>query len=133
MGMESDDRNVYIKRGRRYIPFGMRVMNYLPDGIWYIRHYDNSYGTTNIDHYLSGLYKVGELPEAIDIPRLCSLHTYCEYVMSSPEFKELMDNHSYSFQELTSKIVALVVKLNDTIKKRQDDDRKRLKGLSTSL
>lgn len=118
----SNDDNVYIKRGGKYIPIGLRCHNYIPDGIWYVRHFDNSYGHTNIDHYLSGLYKVGELPEAIDIPKLCSMHTYCEYVMNSPEFKELMDKHQYSFQELTAKIVALVVKLNDTIKEKTKKD-----------
>ena len=56
----SSDDNVYIKRGRKYVPFGLRYNEgYLPDGIWYVRHFDNSYGHTNVDHYLSGLYKVG--------------------------------------------------------------------------
>lgn len=115
--MKDTDNNVYIKRGTKYTPFGLRYdEQYLPDGIWYVRHYDHSYGTTNIDHYLSGLYKVGELPEMIDIPKLCSMHTYVEYVMASPEFKKIMDSHQYSFLELTAKITALVVNLNEKIK-----------------
>ena len=118
----SNDDNVYIKRGRKYIPIGLSCHNYIPDGIWYVRHYDGSYGITNIDHYLSGLYKVGELPDAIDIPKLCSMHTYCEYIMKSPEFQELVNKGSYSFQELTSKIVALVVNLNDSIKEKIKKD-----------
>lgn len=110
--------NVYFKRGNKYVPFGLHYNEqYLPDGIWYVRHYDHSYGHTNIDHYLSGLYKVGEAPEYIDIPKLCSIHTYVEYVMASPEFKEIMNNQRYSFLELTTKITALVVKLNETLKK----------------
>lgn len=122
MAASSDD-NVYIKRGKRYIPIGLSYTErYLPDGIWYVRHYDGSYGQTNVDHYLSGLYKVGELPKAIDVPKLCSMHTYCEYVMNSPEFRELMDKGTYSFQELTAKIVALVVNLNDTIKEKVKKD-----------
>ena len=121
MAASSDD-NVYIKRGKRYIPIGLYTERYLPDGIWYVRHYDGSYGQTNVDHYLSGLYKVGELPKAIDVPKLCSMHTYCEYVMNSPEFRELMDKGTYSFQELTAKIVALVVNLNDTIKEKVKKD-----------
>ena len=130
----NDDNNVYIKRGRKYVPFGLRYNEqYLPDGIWYVRHYDGSYGHTNIDHYLSGLYKVGELPEIIDVPKLCSMHTYCEYVINSPEFKELMDKGSYSFQELTAKIVSLVVNLNETLKKKANDDSKRLKGDTSSF
>lgn len=115
--MADIDDNVYIKRDKKYVPFGLRYdQNYLPDGIWYVRHYDHSYGHTNVDHYLSGLYKVGDTPEPIDIPKLCSIHTYVEYVMASPEFKKIMDSHQYSFLELTAKITALVVNLNEKIK-----------------
>lgn len=129
--MRDTDNNVYVKRGTRYTPFGLRYNEqYLPDGIWYVRHYDHSCGHTNVDHYLSGLYKVGECPEAIDIPKLCSIHTYVEYVMASPEFKKIMDSHHYSFLELTAKITALVVNLNERIK---DDDSKRTKGDSHPL
>lgn len=118
--MSGRDDNVYYKEGRKYRPFGMRYgENYLPDGIWYVRHTDHSYGVTNVDHYLRGLYKVGDGPEFLDIPRLCSMHSYTEYVMASPEFKELMSKGSYSFMELTAKIVALVVRLNKTLKDKE--------------
>lgn len=118
------DDNVYYKKGKRYVPFGMRYYeNYLPDGIWYVRHKEHSYGTANVDHYLQGLYKVGDPPEVIDIPRLCSMHSYTEYVMASPEFEELMHKGSYSFLELTAKIVALVVKLNQTLKDKEKEEK----------
>lgn len=130
----SNDDNVYIKRGRKYVPFGLRCHeNYLPDGIWYVRHTDYSYGCTNVDHYLSGLYRVGDLPEYVDVPKLCSIHSYVEYVMNSPEFKEIMNKGSYSFQELVSKITALILKLNKTLKAKDNDDNKRLKGDSDTL
>ena len=120
--MPSHEDNVYFKRGKKYVPFGLRYdQNYLPDGIWYVRHYDHSFGHTNINHYLSGLYKVGEAPKCIDIPKLCSMHTYTEYVMASPEFREIMDKGYYSFQEITAKIVALVIKLNETLKDKEKD------------
>lgn len=120
--MPSSDDNVYFKRGKRYVPFGLRYdQNYLPDGIWYVRHFDHSYGHTNVDHYLSGMYKVGEIPDYIDIPKLCSIHSYTEYVMASPEFKKIIDSGRYSLMELTSKIVALVVKLNETLKDKEKD------------
>lgn len=128
----TNDDNVYVKRGNRYTPFGLCYKeHYLPDGIWFVRHYDHSYGTTNVDHYLSGLYKVGETPEIIDIPKLCSMHSYVEYVMASPEFKKIMDSSGhYSFLELTAKITALVVNLNERIK---NDDSKRLEEHLDSL
>lgn len=130
----SNDDNVYIKRGRKYIPFGMRCNeHYLPDGIWYVRHFDSSYGHTNVDHYLSGLYRVGDVPEPIDVPKLCSIHSYVEYVMNSPEFKEIMNKGSYSFQELVSKITALILKLNKTLKAKENDDNKRFEGPPSSF
>ena len=116
MSASSDD-NVYIKRGNRYIPFGRRYdEHYLPDGIWYVHHDEHSHGHTNADHYLAGLFKVGNAPEPIDIPELCSMSSYVNYVLASNEFKEIMDSGQYSFLQLTAKIVALVVKLNKTLK-----------------
>ena len=123
----SNDDNVYIKRGRKYIPIGLSCHNYIPDGIWYVRHFDNSYGHTNVDHYLSGLYKVGDVPEYPDIPQLCGLHSYVEYVLNSPEFKQIMDSGTYSWQVLVSKITALIFRLNKILKDKENDDNKRPK------
>ena len=118
----SSDGNIYYKKGKRYVPFGLKYnQNYLPDGIWYVRHFDHSYGYSNVNHYLSGMYKVGEMPDYIDIPKLCSMHSYTEYVLESPEFKEIMDSGKYSFIDLTAKIVALVVELNQTLKNKEKD------------
>jgi len=122
----SSDNNVYIKRGRKYVPFGVKHdEHYLPDGIWYVRHSDSSYGITNVDHYLSGLYKVGDPPGFVDVPKLCSIHSYVEYVMNSKEFREIMDRGNYSFQELTAKITALILNLNKILKSKENDDNKR--------
>lgn len=130
----NDDNNVYIKRGKKYVPFGRRYdEQYLPDGIWFVRHDEKSFGAANVDHYLSGLYKVGDKPGYIDVPQLCSIHSYVEYVMASPEFREIMDKGSYSFQELVSKITALILKLNKTLKARDNDDNKGIKRHSGSF
>lgn len=121
----STDDNVYIKRGTRYTPFGLRYNErYLPDGIWYVHHREHSYGHTNVDHYLSGLFKVGEDPKTIDIPKLCSMQTYVDYVLHHPEMQKLMDSSQFSFMELVSKIVALVVNLNDEIHERAHDNQR---------
>lgn len=114
----SSDNNVYIKSGRKYVPFGIRYdQKYLPDGIWFVRHYDHSIGTANADHYLRGLFKVGDAPGVVDIPRLCSMQTYVDYVLQNEEFKKLISNErGVSLLDLTAKITALVVKLNDSIK-----------------
>ena len=126
--MDSDN-NVYIKQGRKYIPFGRRYQeNYLSNGIWYVHHNEHSVSHTNVDRYLSGIYKVGETPDYIDIPKLCSMQRYVDYVLASPEFREILDSGHYSLLDITAKIVALVVNLNKTIKeKKSNDDNKRSK------
>ena len=128
----SNDDNVYVKRGNKYVPFGVRYdEQYLPDGIWYVHHKEHSHGHTNVDHYLSGLFKVGEDPKVVDIPKLCSMQTYVDYVLTSPEMKKIMSNDGYySFLDLVSKITALVVNLNERIK---NDDSKGTKGDSHPL
>lgn len=114
----STDNNVYIKTGNRYVPFGRRYgENYLPDGIWYIHHDEHSVRTTNVDRYLGGLFKIGDDPnEIIDIPQLCKMTTYVDYVLTHPEFRKIVESSQFSFLEATAKIVALVVKLNKTLK-----------------
>lgn len=121
--MNSNDSNVYIKRGKRYIPFG-RYYNekYLPDGIWYVHHDEHSMGHTNADHYLSGLYKVGD-PEIINIQKICGLHNYTEYILNSQEFHKIMDSGHYSYQELVSKIVALVFDYNERYQKQKENEK----------
>lgn len=130
----TNDDNVYIKRNKRYIPFGRKINeNYLPDGIWFVRHSEYSIGTTNVDHYLRDVFKVGEKPNFIDIPKLCAMQEYVDYVITSPAFKKIIEEGKYSFYDLTAKIVALVVNLNDTINKKRNDDNKRFTGNSNSL
>ena len=112
--------NVYIKVGNKYKPLGI-TYDYLPDGIWYIRHTENSHKSTRSD-YLEGIYKVGERPNPIDIPQLCRIEDYVEYVLESKEFNNIINNdRGLSFRELAGKIVYLVLELN---KKYQEDVKK---------
>jgi hypothetical protein len=115
--MESSNNNVYIKRGRKYIPFGSRYdERYLPDGIWFVHHNEYSHGHTNVDHYLEGLFRVGDSPKVIDVPKLCSMKKYVDYVLESKEMRDIMDSGRFSYLELVSKITALVVELNEKVK-----------------
>lgn len=125
----SNDNNVYVKRGNKYVPFGVRFdEQYLPDGIWYVHHSKHSLGHTNVDHYLEGLFRVGDTPKILDVPKLCSMQTYIDYVLVSPEMQKIMYKENFSYYELVAKITALVVNLNDTIKGKSNDDNKRPKG-----
>lgn len=117
-----EDNNVYVKKGRKYVPFGMRYNeNYLPDGIWFVHHDECSCGHTNVDHYMSGLFKVGDKPELTDVPQLCKKYTYADYILSHPEFKEAIEK-PISIHDIVCKVVALIFDLNKSVEEYKDDD-----------
>ena len=110
------DDNVYrcvtTPSGRKkYIPFGLIYdENYLPDGIWYVRHRDGMYGTASIS-WLQNMYKVGE-SSIKDFPKLCGMFDYAEYVLNHPEFKEMIEK-PVSLSDIVNKTVALIVDKNN--------------------
>lgn len=114
------DNNVYRKVGRKYEPFGYCYKeDYLTDGIWYVRHGDYSRSLTNAN-YLSGIFKVGEDPGYPNIPKICSMQKYVDYVLRSPEMNEILDSGRFSWQEMVSKIVALVIDLNEKLEYKKE-------------
>lgn len=116
-----EDDNVYIKKDNgRYEAVGIRYAEWLPDGIWFVRHTKHTVGRTNCN-YLEGLHKIGNA-EIIDFPKLCGLHEYTEYILRSDAFKEFERKGSYTLMELTSKIVSLVFELNEQHKKECNED-----------
>ena len=120
------DDNIYVKKDNgRYVPYGrMYNENYMYDGIWYVRHNENSKSITNVD-YMEGLFRVGDRPEAIDVPQLCAMADYTDYVLSSKEMQDLM-NKGFSFNDLVSKIVALVIEKNKELKKNSKKNEKEI-------
>ena len=82
-------RNVYVKNGRKYIPFGVSVdEQYIPDGIYYIRHLDHGRATTAVSH-MTGLFKLGDTKH-IDIPEVCGLQDVCDKIENSKEWRDLI-------------------------------------------
>lgn len=118
--MPKRDDNIYVKMANgRYRPYGVRYEEpYMLDGVWYVRHHENSVSTTNVD-YMCGLYRVGDKPQKLDIQKVCAMEDYKDYVLNSKEIKEIMDNGCYSWNELVAKITALVVDLNEKYQKRK--------------
>lgn len=99
-------RNVYVKKGRKYIPFGIAPdEQYLPDGIYYIRHQDHSRATTSAAH-MAGLFKVGDAKH-INIPEICGLEDMCDRVKSSKEWQELI-KQPVSLDQLVHMVVKKV-------------------------
>lgn len=120
------DDNVYrceiTASGRKkYIPFGRRYdENYLPDGIWYVRHTDHSIGTASLS-WLQNLYKVGEVVPR-DFPKLCAMHDYAEYVMNHEEFKKMIDG-PVSLADIVHKTVALMLHRSEEVSNENTDTR----------
>lgn len=108
-----EDNNIYVKqKNGRYKPYGMRCdENYLGDGIWYVRHREHSFGTTNVD-YMAELLKIGDVQKPIDIPKVCSIEEYCDYILDSIEFNEMV-NKGFSLNDLVHKLVALILEKNE--------------------
>lgn len=77
-----EDRNVYKKEGRKYLPIGMKLDdNWLNDGIWVVRHRNGSKSITRGDYLADsyGLVKAGELAK-VDLTILGGLEEYAEVV-----------------------------------------------------
>lgn len=106
--------NVYRKKDKRYIPIGVTT-NYLPDGIWYIRHTDYGIGTTNVDQYLSGVFKVGN-PTYQDFAEICGLQDTRDYILVHPKFKELIDK-SHSLNDLVGTILVILKERQNEMEK----------------
>lgn len=112
------DDNVYIKNDNGvFEPIGIKY-DYLPDGIWYVRHHNGFHSRTNVG-YLEGLYKLGG-DIFNDIPQLCSFQDYTDYILDSKEFNDILNNKKgYSLVELVSACVGLVFKKNKNIRTRR--------------
>lgn len=93
------DENLYRKAGRRYVPVGRLVnLNYLRDGVWYIRHHGTvSVSMTNADH-LNDIYRVcGAKDLSIDV--LAGMENIANDIAHSPEMVNLMSK-GYSVMDI---------------------------------
>ena len=73
-----EDKNVYKKVGRKYVPIGLRIGDrYFSDGIYIVRHQC----TTNAVYLaqIYGICKIGDNVEA-DFTKLASMEEYADVV-----------------------------------------------------
>ena len=80
-----ENRNVYKKVGRKYVPIGMKLDDkWLNDGIWIVRHKPGGKQITRGDYLADsyGLIKAGELAQ-VDLPVLGGLEEYAEVVANT--------------------------------------------------
>ena len=111
-----EDRNVYKKVGRKYVPIGMKIDDHwLNDGIWVVRHRDGRKAITRGDYLADsyGLIKAGELAK-VDLPMLGGLEEYAEVVANT------IGNMRGSFSniDIARRIVKDLFEYNEELKKK---------------
>lgn len=110
-----EDRNVYVKKGGKFEPMGVLTGDsYLPDGLWYVHHYDYRYSTTSAE-YIQGLFRMGgaDIPE---IEKICGLEEYVQAIFDSKPYRDLIEsNKGYSLNEIIHVAVAQVFEFNKKI------------------
>ena len=103
-----EDNNVYYRSSSgRYFPFGLRVENYLPDGVYYVRHKPSCTSTTNVQ-YLAELFHMNRPNKPIEIDKVCALEDAVEYVQDHEEYRNLINKGSYCLQDIIHIITKLL-------------------------
>ena len=113
--MKEENRNVYKKVGRKYVPIGYRHEDrYLTDGIWIIRHKDYGKQMTNAGYLaqIYGMCKVGENATA-DLTQLADMEEYAD-VVSKVMFEN--ENKPMTRQDLSRLIVKALFDFNENKK-----------------
>lgn len=111
----NEDRNVYKKVGRKYVPIGMKIDDHwLNDGIWVIRHREGCKSITRGDYlaHSYGLVKAGEIAK-VDLSLLGGLEEYAEVVANT------LGNMKGSFCniDIARRIVKDLFEYNEKLKK----------------
>ena len=113
--MEEEDKNVYKKVGRKYVPIGYRHEDrYLTDGIWIVRHKDYGKQMTNAGYLaqIYGMCKVGENATA-DLTKLADMEEYADVVLKTIFENE---NKTMTRQDLSRLIVKALFDFNENKK-----------------
>lgn len=102
--MKVDKLNcVYRKVGRKYQPIGAcEPVNYLTNGIWYIRTKPGSRSLTSVPH-IGEAMKIGDA-EDISFGEICGLTNIADKILASPEMNELLSK-GYSLYDVVNLVV----------------------------
>lgn len=102
------DENIYRKEGRRYVPVGRLVnLDYLHDGVWYVRHHGAvSMSMTNADH-LNEIYRVcGAKDLSIDV--LAGMENIANDIAHSSEMVNLTSK-GYSVMDIIRLTITQII------------------------
>ena len=103
-----EDKNVYKKVGRKYVPIGLRIGDrYFSDGIYIVRHQC----TTNAGYLaqIYGICKIGDNVEA-DFTKLASMEEYADVVAKT--INNNCSDKGMTTMNLSRKIVKAVFDFN---------------------
>ena len=109
--MNEEDRNVYKKVGRKYVPIGLRIGDrWFSDGIYIVRNQC----TTNAGYLAQvyGICKIGDNVEA-DFTKLASMEEYADVVAKTISINE---NKPMTRQDLSRLIVKALFDFNENKK-----------------
>lgn len=110
------DDNVYYKTDSgKFEPFGLRAhSDYIPDGIWRVRHHRSGRSTTNMD-YLAGLYRIADLKEGDfkAYEKITELEDLYDQIIDSQEWKDIMnDKRGWCAADIVRTVISTIYKLS---------------------
>lgn len=108
-----EQSNVYKKLSNgRYEPIGVYGdVDWMNDGIWYIRHYPGCKATSSAE-YLCGAHKVGDAKH-VDLPLICGLEDAVENIMKSEAMRDRLSK-GYSIYDIVRTAVDEIYKMSLT-------------------
>lgn len=108
-----ENNNIYIKKGKKYIPVGIRGIQdeYLMDGLYLVRHEPGCRKIDNVN-WLSGIYGLIRLTDSninfTDLSKICTFKDLEETITNalSEAYNKVDDNgYHMSIAELSQFIV----------------------------
>lgn len=122
--------NLYVKVGRKYIPYGRRLNeDYLTDGVYVVRC-DKQYGTRSIAAvgHLEECYRIDKVSNSyrITTEQLASLEDYSDFALGElRKHKSERSGNGYGIStvEEVACIIGSVFKFSDILKKRIEEEK----------
>lgn len=122
--------NLYVKVGRKYVPYGRRLNeNYLTDGVYVVRC-DKQCGMRSISSvgYLEECYRIDKVSNnyRITTEQMASLEDYSDYVWKELQ-KLRSEKHTNGYGLSTADEIACIVgsvfKFSEILKKRIEEEK----------
>ena len=122
--------NLYVKVGKRYVPYGIRLNeDYLTDGVYVVRC-DKQCGMRSISSvgYLEECYRIDKVSNnyRITTEKMASLKDYADYAIEElRKFRSerCTDGYGLSTAEEIACVIGSVFKFSDILKKKIEEEK----------